>query len=356
MNIPQIKSNFRPLDDILYKGYAPTVISTAMELGLFDALAKEPMNANTLSAKLGTIENITEAFANVLVSLKLLEKNGDYYSLAQVAEEFLVKASPAYQGATIAMFSHYGQVMSKMPEILKNGPPKFDTDMWANIEAMKVGGQGTRGGSIQDVTEFITTLPEFPNLKNMCDLGGSHGFYTMALLDKNPQLRGTILDLPKVAELAKELILEMGYAERIDTIGADIKTDISIGEAYDLVFASHVIYEWKGHLDDILKRINKAMVPGGVFVSNHLSMDDDECGPMSGTMVELMTRLMGYPTHHLSEDELKKALETSGFGDFTVRPAEEARQYKCLILAARKLGRPEDRDIARKQKGGKSNE
>jgi len=146
-----------------------------------------------------------------------------------------------------------------------------------------------------------------------------------------------ILDLPEVAELAKELILEMGCAERIDTIGADIKTDVSIGEGYDLVFASHVIYEWKGHLEDVLKRINKAMVPGGVFVSNHLSMDDDECGPMSGTMVELMTRLMGYPTHHLSEGELKKALEASGFGDFTVRPAEEARQYRCLILAARKL-------------------
>ena len=99
----------------------------------------------------------------------------------------------------------------------------------------------------------------------------------------------------------------------------------------------HVIYEWKEHLEDILKRINKAMVPGGVFVSNHLARDDDECGSMSGTIVELMTRLMGYPTHHLSEDELMSALETSGFGDFTVRLAEEARQYRCLILAARKL-------------------
>ncbi|MFZ2071738.1 MAG: hypothetical protein WAV32_09145 [Halobacteriota archaeon] len=107
---------------------------------------------------------------------------------------------------------------------------------------MKGYGQATFGGSIQDATELITTLPEFPNY-------------------------------------------------------------VSIGEGYDLVFASHVIYEWKGHLEDILKRINKAMVPGGVFVSNHLSMDDNECGPVSSTMVELMTRLMGYPTHHLSEDE-----------------------------------------------------
>ncbi len=140
MNIPQLKANYRPLDEILYQGYAPNVISTAMVLGLFDALAEEPMNANTLSAKLGTIENITEAFANVLVALNLLTKNGADYSLTQMSADFLVKSSPAYQGATIAMSSHYGRVMNQIPKILKNGPPKFDTDMWANIEAMKVGG------------------------------------------------------------------------------------------------------------------------------------------------------------------------------------------------------------------------
>jgi hypothetical protein len=50
-----------------------------------------------------------------------------------------------------------------------------------------------------------------------------------------------------------------------------------------------------------------------------------------------MTQLGGYPTHHLSESELRKALEACGFGDFTVRSAEEGRQYRSLILATRKL-------------------
>ena len=62
------------------------------------------------------------------------------------------------------------------------------------------------------MTEFITALPEFLTLKHMCDLGGNHGFYTMALLDKNAQLRGTVCDLLKVAELARGLIAEMGLS------------------------------------------------------------------------------------------------------------------------------------------------
>ncbi|NQE04990.1 hypothetical protein C5S32_03870 [ANME-1 cluster archaeon GoMg1] len=340
MNIPQIKTRFQPLSDMLHQGYVPNVINTAMELGLFDALAEGAMDAHSLAAKLGTIENITETFANTLVALKLLEKSGDDYSLAPMAAEFLVKSSPAYQGGMIAMGLNFGQVMSQMSQILKSGParsPEAEADMWLNIEVMKGMGLGVMGGSIQEVTEFITSLPEFPNLKRMCDLAGSHGFYTMALLDKNPMLQGTICDQPKVAEVAKDIVAEMGYADRIDTISADLETNDPIGDGYDLVFASHILYIWKGHLEDIFEKINKAMVPGGVFVSNHLSMAGDECGPVSEMIVELMTQLGGYLTHHLSEGELRKALEASGFGDFTVRPAEEGRQYRSLILAARKL-------------------
>jgi hypothetical protein len=172
MNIPQIESNFRELDDILRAGYAPNVISTAIKLGLFDALFEEPMDAHTLSAKLRTVENLTEAFANVLVALNLLAKTGADYSLAPLSKDFLVKSSPAYQGGMIAMTSQYGEIMSKMSETLKNGPLEaFDSSMWASAEFMKVMGHGAMGGSIQDATEFISALPEFPNLHRMCDLG-----------------------------------------------------------------------------------------------------------------------------------------------------------------------------------------
>ena len=75
---------------------------------------------------------------------------------------------------------------------------------------MKSMEQGVMVGSIQDATEFISALPEFPDLLRMCDLGGNHGFYTMALLNRNPQLRGMICDLPEVVKLAKEVISEMG--------------------------------------------------------------------------------------------------------------------------------------------------
>ncbi|MEA1908252.1 MAG: methyltransferase dimerization domain-containing protein [Euryarchaeota archaeon] len=168
MDIPELKSNFRELNDILHAGYAPNVISTAIKLGLFDVLFEEPMDARTLSDRLGTVYEITEAFANALVALNLLAKTGADYSLAPLSKDFLVKSSPAYQGEMIAMTSQYGEIMETMPETLKNGPlDAFDSGMWASAEFMKIRGQGAMGGSIQDVTEFISALPEFPDLLKM---------------------------------------------------------------------------------------------------------------------------------------------------------------------------------------------
>lgn len=31
----------------------------------------------------------------------------------------------------------FGKIMGQIPKILKNGPSKFETDMWLGIEVMK---------------------------------------------------------------------------------------------------------------------------------------------------------------------------------------------------------------------------
>lgn len=338
MELPQIKTSCRRIDNMLYQGYVPRVVRTSLEVGLFDALTEGAMDAKKLSDKTGTVENLTEVFADILVSLNLLEKEGSNYSLTLEAAELLVKSSPAYQGGFIAMTAVYDEFMRNMPELLKNGPVMPDQNMWSSAETLRIMGQATMAGSIQEVTEFVTALPEFPNLNHMCDLAGNHGFYTMSLLDRNPRLKATLCDLPPVAKLAGDLVAEMGYSDRLDIIGANLETNDPIGEGYDLVFASHIIYGWKGRLEDIFDKINRIMIPGGVFVSNHMALDDGNGASVVCLMRELLTRMMGYPSHHLAENELKQALSSCGFGDFTIRPAREGMQYPTLILAARKQG------------------
>jgi len=338
MNIPYPETKFKRVNSLLYEGFAPKILSGAIEAGLFDALASGPLHVSELAENLNADESMTDALARVLVSLNYLQIDGEVLSLNKTAQEYFVSSAPAFQGHLVSMVANAGEVIDRLPELLKNGPNKHDDKMWADTELMKKMGQMTKGGQVQDALGFITSLPEFYDMKRMCDLAGNHGFYTMALLDASPQLTGTICDLPETAGLAKGIIEDMGYTGRIKTKGIDIEYD-DIGENYDLVFCSHVLYRWgkQGGLVEIFRRINRSMNFGGVFVSNHMTMSEDGCAPLSETVLELITRLGGYPSHHLTERYLKEVLESAGFGDFCARPAEEASQYHALLLAGRKI-------------------
>jgi hypothetical protein len=50
------------------------------------------------------------------------------------------------------------------------------------------------------------------------------------------------------------------------------------------------------------------MKMGGVFISNHILCNDDEHDHSIPAMIELMARSMGYPTHQLPGEILKKGV------------------------------------------------
>ena len=334
MKIPQITTNFHSIDELLYMGYIPTVLHTAMDLGVFDTLAENSLNAGELSNTLNLNKHQTEAFAEVLVKLNLVEKDGERYSLPLMTKEYLVSSSPAYQKAMIDLTAQFDPVMEHMSEILQGKPtPMPENEHWSSYETVKNMGQSSFNGLLQNAIKFIMNLPEFPNFRQMCDLAGNHGFYTMALLDNNEQLHGTVYDMPNVVPAANQLIEDLGYSDRLQAVGKDLITDFPHEHTYDCVLTSHMLYAWKGRLEDIFTKIHAILNPGGIFVSNHLYQLEEDQSSVSDSLVELMARLAGYPSHHLSEAEITEALRASGFDNFTIEVKPEMR---TLLLAARK--------------------
>ena len=79
--------------------YAPPVmISTALELGVFDALESGPKSASELAKTLKVSERGLPMLMNGLVAFEFLAKDGDRYSLTPESAAFLVSSKPAYIG------------------------------------------------------------------------------------------------------------------------------------------------------------------------------------------------------------------------------------------------------------------
>src|SRR5690242_6554009 len=67
---------------------------TAVSLGVFDQLSAAPMSAPELASKLKCNADALTRLLDGCVGLRLLERDGDKYSLAGVAKKYLVSSSP----------------------------------------------------------------------------------------------------------------------------------------------------------------------------------------------------------------------------------------------------------------------
>lgn len=316
--LPEIQTEYRTLNNLLYQSYLPAIINAAVEAGIFQALHENEQDIDRLSEALKTDKNITEALCQVLVSIGLMETRQKKYRLAPVSTEFLQPESPVNQLMDIQNYSGSPGPFDNLLNALKGEKTKFNSKQWADKKAALQMEQGAKAGAIQNVVRFVTSLPGFRDCRKMCDLAGNIGHYSAAVCAENENLHAHVFDLPEVVIIASETRQE-DIAGRITFHGCDIMQDGDFGKEYDLFFISHFLY---GHSIDkslvpFLRKVNQAMVKGGIFVSHHISDDYGDGMQVTMKIIELMTKAMGYPTHELPAATLKNALAEAGFSEFS---------------------------------------
>jgi len=336
MSLPDLESSCGGFTKLLYLSCIPEIIETAIELEIFEALATLPMPVSNLSKKLDIDEFVTEALLEVLVAIDLLTVHNGAYTITQVTRDFLLKAAPANQAGVVKQFTGRGGPMAGLEDVLRQGAPEFNDRMWGSTEAVLTIEQESRGGMIQAVSGFVNAIPGFENCLKMCDLGGNSGYYSFAFMDKNPRLESHVYDLPEVCAVARDLKRNEKSYRRITYHGFDMKQDDTFGNGYDLFFVSHLLCECnaKGMLPDFLKKVNRAMRPGGIFVSSHAVNASLGDGRTVSSIVELITRTGGYLTHFLPEQDLTAALKSASFSKFITRRMEKEFYFPALLLSA----------------------
>lgn len=336
MAFPKPTTSFAPVDDIIMEALNARVLMEALGMKLFDHLSGSPMPASQLAQSMGFDAERLESFLDILANRELLSNSGGTYANTPRAEEFLVSTASLYQGQAMEMQRIFNDnVCDNISALLKGeGMAREKTDdSWSDGLTMDGMLQHALTGQLQEAVEFIGALPEFPSFRTMADVGGNHGHYTMELLEQNPDLTGTILDLPDVMEPARARCERFGFGKRITCQPFDLRTDDLAEEAYDLVLTSHMLYACEEDLETPLARIFKSVKPGGCFVSHHFAREGGASQTYK-TTVELLTRLSGYGTHFLSRSELEKALGRVGFSDFS--HTFTGTKGQTLLLVARK--------------------
>jgi hypothetical protein len=113
-------------------------------------------------------------------------------------------------------------------------------------------------------------------VRHVADIGGGTGTLIAEVLRRNPQLRGTLTDLPETAARARQYLAERGLDDRCDVVGQSFFDPLPAGA--DAYLLNRVIHDWDdAAASAILRRCAEAAGGTGrvLVIESHGSASGD---------------------------------------------------------------------------------
>jgi acetylserotonin O-methyltransferase len=297
---------------------------TAVRLGVFDHLQREPA---TLSALAGGIQANADALERLLdanVGLGLLRKLPDgRYANTDVADAYLCRSSPrALTGYVLysdeVLFPMWANLADAVREGSHRWPQTFGTDgpifdhFFRDPEAMRTFLLGMHGFGVISSPRVAEAFDLSP-FRRLVDLGGATGHLAMAACERYPDLRGAVFDLAPVVAFAREQIGQSPVADRIELIAGDFFAD-PLPPA-DLYAVGRILHDWSEEkIRCLLSTVFDALPAGGGLLIAEKILAADKSGPTAAHMQSL-NMLVCTEGKERTLEEYRALLHGAGFKD-----------------------------------------
>lgn len=298
----KIKNELKELRKIWTGFWQSRVLLSANNLGIFEHL-KNKKTAIEISKILNTDRRATEIMLDALAGIGLLKKSGLTYSNTSIANRFLIKESPYYQGDIISHANTLWQNWSNLDTVIKTGKPAKSAK---NHSAFI---RGMHNISILKAEEVIKAI-DLTGVQKALDLGGGPGTYCIELSKKG--ISTTLFDQPETIKIAKEIIKET-KTKGIELLGGDFFTD-DIGSGYDLVFISQVLHAFSE--EDciyIIKKAKDALNSGGRIVIQEFYINKKRIYPANSALFSINMLVNTDGGRCYASSEIKQWLSIAGF-------------------------------------------
>jgi len=278
--------------------FATKTLLSAVELGLFTSLAREPKPGRAIEKELGLHPRATADFLDALVALGFLQREGKSmtgtYKNAPDTELFLDRNKPQYIGGILEMMNHrlYG-FWGNLTEALQTGAPQNEAksggDLFGALYADEARLEGfLRAMSGIQMGPFMALAQtfDFSKYQSVCDLGGASAALSLVLARKYEHLTLTSFDLPAVAPIAKRNVSAAGLSARVSVASGDFFAD-ALPKA-DVITMGNILHDWE--LEKkllLLRKAYDALPAGGALLAIENIIDDERQKNTFGLLMSL---------------------------------------------------------------------
>lgn len=262
--------------------WAAKTLLSAVEMGLFTELAKQPVDVDSLQERLGLHARGAKDFLDALVALGFLQRKDGVYSNAPDADLFLDRAKPTYLGGALEVASRrtYG-VWGSLTDALRTGKRQNAVDggsseireLYSNTAALKAF-LGAMSAVSRGANMAIARAFPWASYRTFVDAGAAQGDLAVQVALAHSHLRGTGFDLPPVKPIFEEHVARFGLSDRVAFVGGDFFND-PLPEA-DVVVLGHILHDWNLEEKKMLLRKAYGALPAGGSVLVYDAIIDDE--------------------------------------------------------------------------------
>lgn len=258
-------------------------IVAALQANLFAKL-REEKSLGQLLEETGWQEKVLLYLLECLFYSGYLSKKEEKYCLSPLALAYLLEDNDLYMGNWFRDEFTQKSFSKKILACLNNEQTPREIPSW-NPQMLKQVGTYFLTGTLRNTLNSCG----FNGREKILDLGGGHGFYSIALAQQYPEVKVTVFDLPEVTPLTRENIAKFNLSERISVVSGNFLED-EIGKDYDIVLCFNII-NGKENGGLILSRVWQALNPGGKVLLKCRVEDGEES--LSSALDKLYWQVQG---------------------------------------------------------------
>jgi hypothetical protein len=324
IDLPVPGSDTRDIWEIyLSPTWLPTLL-VADDLGVLESIADVPGSPDELAARLGLNERPLGSVLALLASLGYLVPRAGRYQVTDATRHHLLPSSPFYWGGVWAQMRTGAPLYARLRDVLTTPDPageipKGDGDN--NVDGWASGHLSPEAAASMAAYMHshsaaaavgVAHSDLFASARRLLDVGGCSGVFSIALAERHPGLRCTIMDLPTVCALTPDYVKERGLEDRIDTYAADMFRD-PWPQGYDAVFFSDIFHDWRPVTCLALARHAFGVLPAGGTINLHeMLLNDDGAGPRTAAAFSVLMAA-GAQGQQFTFGQLESLLADAGF-------------------------------------------
>jgi hypothetical protein len=237
---------------------AGSIVSVMAKLAIPDHLEAGPKTAEELSGPVGANADSLYRFLRAAASVGLTAEGADgKFSQTPMSEVLRSNARPSLRGfAIMGGLEVISRTWDRLEYSVRTGKPAVEEIygkpvfeyFQENPQDAQIFNEGMTAISTID-SPPVADAYSFEGIHSLVDVAGGHGLLLATILQRNPQMKGALYEIPSVIEGARQGPLAP-VMDRCTLLSGDMFTSMPAG--YDAYIMKHIIHDWP---DDVCVKI-----------------------------------------------------------------------------------------------------